>query len=71
MPDSLDKELDASVCPTVPPTGAAVQPHGCLIAFDNNWQGVCLASSNLPRFFGLSPPRRLAVRPNRCWAPIP
>ncbi len=65
MPDSLDRELNASVCPTVPATSASVQPHGCLIAFDNDWQGVCLASSNLSRFFGLSPAEALGHPPEQ------
>ncbi|MCE8020928.1 diguanylate cyclase [Halomonas sp. MCCC 1A11036] len=66
MPDSLDEELDdASVCPTVPHTDATVQPHGCLLAFDNDWQSVCLASSNLSRFFGLSPAEALGRPPEQ------
>ncbi|MGR2740371.1 diguanylate cyclase [Billgrantia sp. Q4P2] len=63
MPDSLDKELDASIRPSVPATSAAVQPHGCLIAYDSDWQGVCLASANLSRFFGLSPAEALGRSP--------
>ncbi|MGR4066765.1 diguanylate cyclase [Billgrantia sp. C5P2] len=63
MPDSLDRELDASICPSVPPLRDAVQPHGCLMAFDSDWQGVSLASANLSRFFGLSPAEALGQPP--------
>ncbi|QTP60462.1 diguanylate cyclase [Billgrantia antri] len=55
MPDSLERELDASVCPSAAnATHGAIQPHGCLIGFDSDWRRVCLASTNLPRFFGLA-----------------
>ncbi|QOR40141.1 diguanylate cyclase [Billgrantia diversa] len=63
MPDSLDRELDASICPSAPPLFDAVQPHGCLIALDSDWQGVCLASANLSRFFGMSPAAALGQPP--------
>ncbi|WP_111413427.1 sensor domain-containing diguanylate cyclase [Billgrantia lactosivorans] len=55
MPDSLERELEASISPSAPPTCEAVQPHGCLIAFDSDGRGVRLASANLARFFGQSP----------------
>lgn len=63
MPDSLDRELDASICPFVPSIDDAVQPHGCLIAFDSDWLGVRLASANLSRFFGMSPAEALGRPP--------
>lgn len=65
MPDAPDRQLDASVYPSKPATGAAVQPHGCLIAFDNDWQNVCLVSSNLTDFFGLSTSEALGRPPEQ------
>lgn len=65
MPDSLDKELDASIYPSVPSTVDAVQPHGCLIAFDNDWQSVRLVSANLSCFFGVSASEALGRRPEQ------
>ncbi|MCC5881957.1 MAG: diguanylate cyclase [Halomonas sp.] len=65
MPDSLDRELDASIRPSVPPPVEAVQPHGCLIAFDSDWQGIRLASANLSRFFGLTPAEALGQPPEK------
>lgn len=63
MPDSLDKERVASIRPSMPAITEAVQPHGCLVAFDSDWQGVCLASANLSRFFGLGPAEALGRPP--------
>ncbi|SEF93601.1 diguanylate cyclase (GGDEF) domain-containing protein [Billgrantia desiderata] len=65
MPDSLDRELDASICPSAPVVGEAVQPHGCLIAFDSDWQRVHLVSANLSRFFGSSASEALGRRPEQ------
>ncbi|QTP56369.1 diguanylate cyclase [Billgrantia sulfidoxydans] len=66
MPDSLERELDASVCPSAAVAASgAIQPHGCVIGFDNGWREVCLASANLSRFFGLSPAEALGRSPER------
>ncbi|MFW3615024.1 hypothetical protein [Billgrantia antri] len=66
MPDSLERDLDASVCPSAAnATHGAIQPHGCLIGFDSDWRRVCLASANLPRFFGLASTEALGCPPER------
>ncbi|NIC05800.1 sensor domain-containing diguanylate cyclase [Billgrantia bachuensis] len=63
MTDPLDRELAAGLCPSALPIDDAVQPHGCLIAFDHDWQGVSLVSANLYRFFGLLPSEALGRPP--------
>ncbi|MBA2779356.1 sensor domain-containing diguanylate cyclase [Billgrantia kenyensis] len=63
MSFSLERELEASLSPSVPASVGTVQPHGCLIAFDSDWQGICLVSANLYPFFGLAPAKALGRPP--------
>jgi diguanylate cyclase (GGDEF)-like protein len=65
MSFSLERELEASLSPSVPAFVGTVQPHGCLIAFDSDWQGICLVSANLYPFFGLAPAKALGRPPEK------
>lgn len=64
MPDSLEKELDASVCPSVTTTpGGAIQPHGALLAVDPQWRCVRAASANLAELTGMKASDALGQSP--------
>ncbi|WP_181872894.1 sensor domain-containing diguanylate cyclase [Billgrantia montanilacus] len=72
MPDSLQRDLDASYCPKVlAKTAGAIQPHGCLIVVDQRWRRVILTSTNLNRFIGQGPADVLGRSPSAVLGSAP
>ncbi len=72
MPDSLQRDLDASYDPRVPArTAGAIQPHGCLIVVDQRWRRVTLTSANLVRFLGKAPADVLGRPPSALLGATP
>lgn len=72
MPDSLQRDLDASYCPRVlAETAGTIQPHGCLIVVDQRWRSVTLTSTNLNRFLGQAPADVLGRSPSAVLGSVP
>ncbi|EWG98380.1 sensor domain-containing diguanylate cyclase [Halomonas sp. BC04] len=72
MPDSLQRDLDASYDPRVlAETAGAIQPHGCLIVVDQRWRRVTLTSANLDRFLDQTSADALGRPPSAVLGAVP
>ncbi|AMD02660.1 diguanylate cyclase [Halomonas chromatireducens] len=72
MPDSLQRDLDASYDQRVlARTAGAIQPHGCLIVVDQRWRNVMLTSTNLDQFLGQAPVEALGRSPSAVLGSVP